>query len=513
MSKKTGIFEVDTDGFRELQLSKFKWVIIRELLQNCLDEDTKTCDIKLSYKLGKAYITVTDDSPIGFRDISDAFVLFKATYKRNDVKKRGRFNMGTKQVLCLADFARIVTTTGGLEFDITAGTRTTLRRKREAGSEVYVVVPMTREEFKECCDYASDILVPQCIEVNVSYEETLKASPINESFQLEYKAPYKTFKAKLLTEKKEGDRMRTISLETEVHIHKPAEGKASYIYEMGIPICEIDCEYSIDVQQKVPMSNDRDNVDAKYLKTVYGEVLNQVIDEVQEEESSAGWVRSGFTSDRATTEARKAVITKRFGDKPLIANPFDKWSIDKAVTNNHNLIHRSELSTEEREIINENKLIQTSSERYNQQLAEATYPNPTIEQKRVAAFASMIAKKFLNLNITVSFYDSPRATVRADFNQETSELRFNVAKFTDSEWKQEQFSPARSLEIYLIVKQPMLDLIIHELGHSAGWHYEHSYHECITKLGSLLAITALRDPSFFNVNYEGMEEKGKPARA
>ena len=492
---KNNIFEVDIKGLRQLQEGKPKWFIPRELLQNAFDENITTCEIILRYKLGKAYITVTDDSPIGFRDLADAYTLFKDTYKRTDVKKRGRFNFGEKQVLCLSDFARIVTTTGGLEFDVLGGSRTTLRRKRDAGSEVHVVVRMTRDEFSECCDYAKDILVPQNVRTTLITDE-------GES-ELQYVAPYKTFSAKLLTEKKEEDRMRTISVITDVNIHKPVSGKPAYIYEMGIPICEIDCNYSIDVQQKVPLSNDRDNVDAKYLKTLYGEVLNQVHDEIKEDQASALWVRNGFTSDRTSIEARKTVITQRFGDKPLIANPMDKRSIDEATSHNHNLIYGAEMSKEEWEVVREDKLIISSSAMFKTGVADGKFVTPTKAQKRIADIAAKIANEFLNLRISVSFYDSPNATVKADFAVEGSSLRFNVAHFTDSEWELVEsfrFSFAGgNPESIFRPKQDMMDLLIHELGHSAGWHYEHSYHECITLLGSKLWEKAIEDPRWFSL--------------
>ncbi|MEK6881391.1 MAG: hypothetical protein AABY22_17340, partial [Nanoarchaeota archaeon] len=111
---KNQIFEVDVKGLRQLQEGKPKWFIVRELLQNAMDEDITQCTIYMRYEYGKAYITVEDDSPIGFRDLTDAYTLFKDTYKRTDVKKRGRFNFGEKQVLCLADNARIISTTGGV---------------------------------------------------------------------------------------------------------------------------------------------------------------------------------------------------------------------------------------------------------------------------------------------------------------------------------------------------------------------------------------------------------------
>ena len=477
---KNQIFEVDVKGLRQLQEGKPKWFIVRELLQNAIDENITTCNIDMSHQYGKAHITVQDDSPTGFRDLSDAYTLFKDTYKRTDIKKRGRFNFGEKQVLCLVDYARIVTTTGGIEFNMLKGKRTTLRKKREKGSVVYVVVNMTKDEFNECRDYCLDILVPQNIKINVNAEDY--------KVKLPYRNPYKTFITNLPTEIKENDKMKIVTRETEVHIHKGLLGP--YVYEMGIPVCEIDCDYSIDVQQKVPLSNDRDKIDTKYLKTLYGEVLNKMINEITPEQSSALWVRDGFTSDRAQKETRKEVITKRYGEKSLIANPMDKRSMDEAISNNFNVVYGSEMSKEEWLTVKNDDLLVSTSSMFKTGIAEGKSVTPNEKQKRIADFSIKVAYEILNLNIKVSFYDSPDATVRADYNNQSNQLRFNVAHISSTLWNSDNND---------IIKQEMLDLIIHELGHSEGLHYEHSYHECLTELGSKLTIKAINEPEFFKL--------------
>lgn len=483
------IFEVDVRGLRQLQEGKPKWFIIRELLQNAMDEDIKFCNLKLSYERGKAHITVEDDSPIGFRDLSDAYTLFKDTYKRSDVKKRGRFNFGEKQVLCLSDYARIITTTGGLEFDVLKGERTTLRRKREAGSEVYVVVKMTKDEYNECCTYSNDILVPPGITITLTIGE--------EKRELFNVTPHKVFTAKLLTELKDNDRMRNVSRDTEVHLH--CKSTTSYIFEMGIPICEIDCDYSIDVQQKVPMSNDRDNVDSKYLKLLYGEVLNQVFSEISKDQSSNIWVRNATTSERVTVDAVKDIVTKRFGEKALIANPMDRRSMDEAISNNFNVIYGSEMSKEEWKQVKDMNLLESTSQMFKTGIAEGRHLSQTEitdEQKKIAEFSKKVAREFLNITISVGFYDSPDATVVADYNSESNKLRFNVAHVDKNLW---YLVAATGVNGMNLIQQPMLDLIIHELGHSAGWHYEHAYHDCLTKLGSCLTLKALSDPDWFKI--------------
>jgi len=490
---KKSIFEVDVAGFRELQEGKPKWMIVRELLANALDEEITNCLIKFSYGGRKATITVSDDSPEGFLDLADVFTLFKTTRKRSNPKVRGRFNLGEKQVICVADHFRVLSTKGGVEIDVLKGTRTMLRKKREAGSEVMVEVKMTRDEYKECIEYCKEILQPNGIDfmilVDAPYED--------ESCDITSKPFHKTFTAKLKTELKDEESgvMKTLSRETEVQIFKPEQtGDKTYIFELGIPICEIECDYSLNVMQKVPLSHDRDKVDVKYLKTLYGEVLNEVHEEIRTDQSSNLWVRDGFASDRASKESRQTVMTKRFGEKALIANPMDKRSMDEAISNNFNVVYGSEMSKEEWAKVREDDLLEATSQRFKTEVAEGKMVNPTDQQMKVAEFAKKVARDILQLTITTKFYESPDADVKADFNAEKSVLRFNVSHFADDSWEQVVGGNGKSH-----IQQPMLDLLIHELGHSAGWHYEHSYHDCLTKLGSKLALAVAHDPNYLKL--------------
>jgi hypothetical protein len=494
--KTTNIFEVDVDGLRQLQEGKPKWFIIRELLQNAIDENITTCDIHLDWQRGKAFIQVNDDSPTGFRDLSDAYTLFKDTYKRSDVKKRGRFNFGEKQVLCLCDSATILTTTGCVEFDIKKGVKTLTKNKTPKGSMVFVTVKMTHEEFVECCKYCDSILVPDNIKVDiivgnmgagiekVDGHDWMGTVAKGTWKTLSYQKPHKIFTTKLPTELKEGDRMRNVTRETAVHIHN--KNGSAYIYEMGIPICEIECDYSIDIQQKVPLSNDRDKVDGKYLKVLYGEILNHTHEEITEEQSSRIWVRTGTTSDRVTKETVQDVITKRFGENALIANPLDPRSMDEAISNGHNVIYGREMDKDEWTKVKGFDLLETTSQKYKVGITESKKVNPSDDQKKIAEFAKKISKEFLHFDLSVEFISSSDASTVADFGG--NNLRFNVPKITKSMWTPSEDG---------YIKQTMLDLLIHEIGHKAGWHYEHAYHECITKLGSQLTIKALTEPNWF----------------
>jgi hypothetical protein len=99
--KSKSWFEVSKEGLRTLQEGKPKHFLARELIQNAWDEDIKRCEFRASWERGTANIAVEDDNPGGFRDLTDAFTLFKSTYKRSDPTTRGRFNIGEKQVLSM----------------------------------------------------------------------------------------------------------------------------------------------------------------------------------------------------------------------------------------------------------------------------------------------------------------------------------------------------------------------------------------------------------------------------
>ena len=77
--------------------------LVYELFQNSWDEQGVTrVDAELvSSGRGKDRLTVRDDAPDGFKDLSHAFTLFAESLKKGDPKKRGRFNFGEKLVLAM----------------------------------------------------------------------------------------------------------------------------------------------------------------------------------------------------------------------------------------------------------------------------------------------------------------------------------------------------------------------------------------------------------------------------
>lgn len=462
-------FEVDKNGLAQIQGDKPKTYILRELIQNAWDEDISECEVYLQIEGGKIKATVIDDSPEGFRDLTDSFTLFKETYKRSEPTKRGRFNLGEKQAIARCINAYIETTKGAVVFDKDG--RHTKRARRAKGSLVSVLFQANKSDFNEILSALRNYLPPKHIKFTVNGEQVPSREPI------------KIVSATLMTENNEAGVFKRTARKTDVHIHR-ANGSA-YLYEMGLPVTTIECKYSIDIQQKVPLSIDRETVPEAYLKDVYAEVLNAMANELQGVEASETWVRLGSEDERVQKEALRQVIQQRYGDKVVVANPFDKVSIDDALAHGYKTVYGSEMSKEEWDRIKEFELIRSSSDVFSHEFVSSTPYEPNADMIKVSELAKRIAQRFLHITIETSFLKSPQATAGASYDPTTKVLTFNVSRLGA-----DFFTPP--------VSERVINLIIHEIAHDSGMHTESNYHETITELAGKLIMTALTEPEFFN---------------
>lgn len=483
-------FEVDTKGLKALQAGKPKTFIVRELLQNAFDENITTCKLDLWWEpYGKVLITVEDDSPEGFRDLSDAYTLFKDTYKRSDTTKRGRFNLGEKQVFSVCTRAEIETTKGTIVFDEYG--RHKSRVKRDKGSLIRVEVKMKREEFDEISKFVELLLVPK----NIHFEYVIEGCIPNVH---QYQEPYRSFEATLRTELKVDEVFRPTKRKTNVHVHR-TEG-TKYLYELGIPVCEIDCDFSIDVQQKVPLSTDRDTVSAVFLKELYALVLNHTYETITQENAANAWVREAVSSSLVEKGAVASVVKGRFGDKVVVANPMDPVANDDALANGYHVVRGSELNRDEWDSIRKFSALPSSTAVFGKHNVGYEVVEPTEEQQKVAEWARKFFKEFYGETLSVKFISSLKASTVADFQKEGSTMRFNVPNVIGP-WTEKNNTLSRS-GWHGKGQRPskqIIDLIVHELGHHRGLHVEKAYHEALTAMGAWLVIKALDEPGWFDL--------------
>src|SRR5205807_1784512 len=119
---------------------------------------------------------------------------------------------------------------------------------------------------------------------------------------------------------------------TAVRLYRPLQGETPTLYEMGMPVVEIDCVYHVDVQQKVPLNIERDNVTPAYLKSIYTTIVNERIDQLSEEEVRQPWVSTALANTKSITkEAAAGIVVKRFGAVPVREDNKDKPSNREAI--------------------------------------------------------------------------------------------------------------------------------------------------------------------------------------
>src|SRR5262245_19771869 len=236
-------FDVDRVGLGRQAEVHGKGRLIGELVQNALDEEGVTqIAVTLALVPGRplADLTVEDDAPEGFRDLSHAYTLFAESYKRANPEQRGQFNLGEKMVLAACESASISTTKGTVVFDPAEGRTEKPRQKRERGSVFQGRIRLTREEYPQVCDYLRSLLLPENIVVTFNGDRLLPRKPL------------RTFEASLETLAADDEGvMRPRVRKTRVAVYEPLPGEVPGLYEMGLPVVETGVRWHVNIGQKV----------------------------------------------------------------------------------------------------------------------------------------------------------------------------------------------------------------------------------------------------------------------
>lgn len=134
--------------------------------------------------------------------------------------------------------------------------------------------------------------------------------------------PLKIAKAKLSTEylKTNGDGVQVMTKtqrKTELWFYKRCQPSA-YLYELGIPVCEIDGKFDVNVQQKIPLSHDRTLVPPSYIRDIYAEMLMALEDQIEPGDLGNSHVRSAMEDDRIDNQTSARLFKQQFGEQAVI---------------------------------------------------------------------------------------------------------------------------------------------------------------------------------------------------
>ena len=292
------IFEVDIANMRKIHGARDKTFIIREMVQNAWDENITRVDIMLTPpdENGHSIIRVTDDSPHGWLTLHHAYTMYAESAKANDPTKRGRFNEGEKNVLCLAIEASITTVTGQVCFDRERG-RWKGSEHRKRGSEFYMKFELTQKEYIDVCRKTRLLIPPKDIITTFN------------GVEIAHRAPDLRFDTRLRTPRDGRNEPR----KTEVRLYNVLPGEKPMIYEMGIPVVELtDDKWHINVMQKMPVGRDRDNVTPSYIGDVRVAIFNEFYTKLSPQDASLLSIQAAASHPKSKTDAVKGEPRRPF---------------------------------------------------------------------------------------------------------------------------------------------------------------------------------------------------------
>lgn len=474
-------FSVSKEGLRKTLERRGKSFAISELLQNAFDEDSTKVLLTLTEpKNGKSTLICIDDAPLGYLDLSNAHTMFAESKKKTDHKKRGRFNVGEKYVLALCDKATITSTTGRVIFH-EDGTRTQDKVKTKRGSEFRGELSLTDEEFADLTKQVKRVIPPKPTYFN--------------DVEIPIRKALHDFTCTLPTEiADENGISRSRQRQTTIRLYTPFAGETSTLYELGMPVVEIDGKWHIDVQQKVPLNIERDNVTPGYLRLLHVALVNEMKDFLTPEDATAAWVSDALSSPKIKPETVKTVIKQRFGEKAVLYDPTDKGSNRECTAQDIIVIPKGTFTREQTK--NVAKLVQKASDIHPTNKNYDTDRNLIPPDKLMDAqsiykkFILDVAPLMLDHKVEVKFINDPDIPILGCTQwMKPTEYIFtvNVAHHDVEDW------------------QANYDLVIHELSHHAVQRNDHLFEgfwRTASEMGAKLAELALTHPHLFPAKFE-----------
>ena len=465
-------FTVSHTGMRELHANRPPWQLVKELIQNAWDEAPEaticTVEIKPQHREEATLIIVTDDGP-GFADISDAWTLMKHTPKRYQPNKRGRFNMGEKEIVSVALEAEVETVGNTVTFP-RMGSRVVSPNKRQKGTQIKVLMPWDEEQAAELAEKLATFRPTECRLV-INKKETKTRTPV---------AVRSTILNTVLQEAP-NQPIRNTKRRTEIHILERNDPEKSWLYEMGIPIQPISTPWDVDVMQKVPMPPNRDTVSEAYLSDIYAEVLNESHEIMDAKQFGDQWVKQAIEDPRTEAPAVVATVTGRYGDKVLLTSPNADANM-RAAQDSYELINPRSLSSVERERFRNEAGVQTTNQLFGREEPSTEEYEPQTDDE--IAFAQWVVDMADKADLTakVRMIHDTKAHKLADCTANTTRptIRFNKALLDD-----DFFTPP-----YGRIEQ--IEIVIHELGHAvANKPMEHgpAWGEGVALVGAKIAAS------------------------
>lgn len=318
---------VSLEGFSQQNAARPKEHLVKELVQNSLDAVGETgiggrVELEIIPEEGGGCIVRCSDDGGGVDDMENLRTVFW-TSKHDSRFKRGRMGRGFKELLSLCRSCRVYSgkKVAVFERDGSGNEKfAVLQRSKEVrGTDVEMHIEGSSGEFETLLtSYFRTFLVPSDVRFLVCGELVVP------------KKSEKVVSGVLTTEEFSLGKWTRPRGKCDVELIRCPKGETGLVYEMGIPVCEVewDAPYHVNVLQRVPMNPNRDATMSGYVSQIHRLCLPHIIDALSPEKARAAWV--GEAASKCSDKAlQKTVLSKAFGDNLARSVPdFGKFSHD-----------------------------------------------------------------------------------------------------------------------------------------------------------------------------------------
>lgn len=325
------VFGVDMRGWVEQHRSRDPYEVLREPIQNALDTGSDLY-VRLDYADRSA--VVEDYDPDGVDDLSLFYDLF-AGDKHADPEQRGRFGRGIKEFIGASDEALVASTGGAVrftfdveydetaeEFAVDAAREVNPDATRDRGTVVYGTnSDWTRDDLEEAREFVEELWLPEDQQLRLEvYDDHPATNPdARETTVVTHDEPdailTREYLPTLLVE--DGIQVQD-TRRTSVEVKKTAPGEGG-VYELGIPVTTGEAfPFVFNVQQKVPVTERRNELDNSYREDLMEGLINGQLDLLDDDELAEEYVTQHVSrfAHRTDPDVQQEYIRRRFGEDP-----------------------------------------------------------------------------------------------------------------------------------------------------------------------------------------------------
>ena len=473
MSSSGQWFDISNDGWRRMNAGRPPYELIKELIQNILDEDFNKAYLNYGMQGEDFVVTVEDDVENGIIDSALITTVF-LTGKEESHLKRGRKGRGLKEFLSVCYKATVETVGKTINF-CENGNRVESVNNRNCGTRLIAYIRedgWNKKAIKAIDQYVHNIILYNGNEFLVNGKPILK------------RIPEKTIKALLLTQIIDDGIQKDVSFETTIDVYTRNKNNKGLLFEMGIPVVETDIPFNIDIHQRIPMNDNRNDVSSDYINKLKIKVVPEILSLLNKKDL-LGWALnvSSYIWDFPFS-IREDIVKKIIGENNLFHIVLSSKKIydDKARQKGKEVFNISGMSHDIRSLLGN---VISTSEYAIKDMERNSKPITvefTEEEKSFCNIHREIVKKAVGIDVDFTVIEKEKDTEGNWTRAFHIEHRISYNRLAI---KKTFFNNAYSEEA--------IDLLIHELAHEKEKnHSEKKYINAVTKFGAKIAVYFMR---------------------